>query len=90
MKQKILIESLAMDLLRMAVGLQRGSIKMADRFREEALKREEELKSENINQYLKILIQKSELVLKSNSDRAAEDALMYSTLFQNFAKTYKF
>lgn len=38
--QKIIIESLAMDLKRIAIGLHRGSLKMANRFKDEALKRE--------------------------------------------------
>ncbi|MDO8570329.1 MAG: hypothetical protein Q7R97_01980 [Candidatus Daviesbacteria bacterium] len=41
--QKLIVESLAMDLKRVALGLYRGSNIMADRFKEEALKRSQEL-----------------------------------------------
>ena len=83
--QKIIIESLAMDLKRVALGLRRGSFKMAERFKEEALKRSRELENQNLNSYLKKLLQGTKEALRSDKKRMAEDALMYSTLFQNFA-----
>lgn len=83
--QKAIIESLAMDLKRLALGLYRGSFAMADRFKEEALKRSQELENQNSSSYLKVLIQRTKEVLRSDKERMAEDALMYSTLFQNFA-----
>lgn len=89
MSQKIIIESLAMDLKRVALGLHRGSLVMAKRFAEEAIKRSDELKNEN-NQYLIGLVNKMRKSLAVNSDRSAEDALMYSVLFQNYSlKNYK-
>ncbi|MDO8638875.1 MAG: hypothetical protein Q7R43_04835 [Candidatus Daviesbacteria bacterium] len=83
--QKLIVESLAMDLKRVSLGLYRGSNIMANRFKEEALKRSQELENQSPNDYLKILIQRTKEVLKSDKQRVAEDALMYSTLFQNFA-----
>lgn len=83
--ETIIIESLAMDLKRVALGLHRGSHSMADRFKEEALKRGEELGKHKINGYLKNLLEGARKTLMSRDDRAAEDALMYSTLFQNYA-----
>lgn len=83
--QKVIIESLAMDLKRVALGLHRGSYQMANRFKEEALKREQELENQSVKGYLKKLLQKTKDMLKDSSERTAEDALMYSTLFQNFA-----
>lgn len=83
--QKVIIESLAMDLKRVALGLHRGSYQMANRFKEEALKREQELENQSVKGYLKKLLQKTRDTLKDSSERTAEDALMYSTLFQNFA-----
>ncbi len=83
--QKLIIESLAMDLKRVALGLYKGSHATADRFKEEALKRSQELEDQNINNYLKKLVQGTKKALKSNKERTAEDVLMYSTLFQNFA-----
>ncbi len=85
MKQKVIIESLAMDLKRVAIGLYKGSDSMANRFKEEALKRQVELETQEINDYLKNLLSRSKKVLKSHGERVAEDALMYSTLFQNYA-----
>lgn len=85
-EQRIIIESLAMDLKRVAIGLQRGSTKMADRFKEEALKREAELEVQSLSPYLAKLVVKSKEVLLNGKERTAEDALMYSTLFQNLAQ----
>lgn len=92
--QKQIVESLAMDLKRVALRLHRGSFNMANRFKEEALKRSQELETHNSNNYLKKLIHAMRVVLLSNKKRTCEDALMYSTLFQNFAlqkmgSTYK-
>ena len=44
MDNKIILSSLAMDLKRAAIGYNRGSYIMADRFFEEALKRKKEYK----------------------------------------------
>lgn len=85
---KIIIESLSMDLLRVALGLHRGSFGMAERFKVEALKRENELKSHDLQPYLKKLVDKSRSVLESADQDRAEDILMYSILFQNFARKY--
>lgn len=82
--QRIIIESLAMDLKRIALGLHRGSFAMAKRFKEEALKREAELERQKPDQYLKILLRGSKKALQNEDGRVAEDALMYSTLFQNY------
>lgn len=83
--QKIIIESLAMDLKRVALGLHRGSLTMANRFRQEAFKREQEIASQKVSGYLKNLLVAMNKALSKEGDRAAEDALMYSTLFQNYA-----
>lgn len=91
MDQKVVIESLAMDLKRVALGLQRGSFVMANRFRQEALAREEELENQNLSDYLKKLVINSKKILLSDDERVAEDALMYSVLFQNYSqKSLKF
>ncbi len=83
--QKFIIESLAMDLKRVAIGLYNGSHGMAERFKEEALKRSRELENQGLDSYLEKLVSRTKEILKSNEERTAEDALMYSTLFQNFA-----
>lgn len=77
-----------MDLLRVALGLHRGSFKMANRFKEEALKRQEELGSQPTSPYLKTLLIKSEKTLNNAGIETAEDILMLSVLFQNFARKY--
>lgn len=85
---KIIIESLSMDLLRVALGLHRGSYNMAKRFQEEALKREDELQDFELPPQLKKLLARSRPVLESANQNNAEDILMYSVLFQNFARKY--
>lgn len=80
---KEIIESLAMDLKRVSLGLQRDSVKMAQRFKQEALAREEELKAYSLPLYIQKLLEGSK---KSLADDKVEDILMYSTLFQNFAQ----
>lgn len=76
-----------MDLLRVALGLHRGSVKMAARFTEEALKRQQELETQSLTPYLKKLLSKSKEKLQSDTDKA-EDILMFSILLQNFARKY--
>lgn len=85
LSQKIIIESLAMDLKRVALGFHRGSFVMANRFKEEALKRAKELENQNTSAYIKKLLVYVKQMLNQTKDRIAEDALMLSTLFQNFA-----
>lgn len=84
MNQKIIIESLAMDLKRVALGLHRGSFVMANRFKQEALIRTTELENQKMSKYLSKLVRKTKESLSQNTEKTAEDALMYSTLFQNF------
>lgn len=77
--QKIVLQSLSMDLLRAALGRHRGSHAMADRFIEESQKRIEELDPA----FSLKIINELKKVLATNSDRQAEDLLMYSTLIRN-------
>lgn len=79
--QKIILQSLSMDLLRAALGRHRGSHAMANRFIEESQKRLSELDSSfNVK-----IISDLKKVLATSSDRQAEDLLMYSTLIRNRA-----
>ncbi len=83
------ISSLAMDLKRVALGYHAGSYKTAKRFSQEALKRKSEIDTENIKPYLQKLLQTLPKILEQQDvGRVAEDALMYSTLFQNYAVTH--
>ena len=83
--QKVIIESLAMDLKRVALGLHRGSLGMANRFKEEALMRSDELEGINTNAYIKKLLLYLKKIFTSADEKVAEDFLMFSTLFQNYA-----
>jgi hypothetical protein len=82
----ISLSSLAMDLKRVAMGYHRGSNIMADRFLQEALDRKDEIDTTTIKPYLQNLLLKIDnLSLETDQQKKAEDALMYSTLFQNAA-----
>ena len=61
---------------------------MADRFLAEALARRNEADSLELKPYLIKLLKKLEkLETETDNKQKAEDALMYSTLFQNAALT---
>lgn len=64
---------------------------MADRFSQEALKRKQEVEIKKLKPYMKTLLEKldSSLAGKQN-EKKAEDALMYSTLIQNYTTQNKF
>lgn len=80
MKNKFILESMASDLKRVALGLHRGSNKMVGKFLEESLKRKEELDMNKVAPYLRKFISKLDRKIE------AEDALMYSTLIQNYSQ----
>lgn len=85
-KNRQILGSLAMDLKRVALGYHNGSTKTAQRFLEEAIKRENEISGENLKPYLIECLRKvSRLSQEKDGSRIAENALMYSTLFQNAA-----
>ena len=89
MNNKIILESLSMDLLRVAKGLHRGSDRMAERFLEEALLRKNEVKQTELKPYLKRILSAMEKSLKSSDkEKKAEDALMYSILIRNYSQTF--
>lgn len=89
MNTKIALESLSMDLKRVAMGYYRGSDTMAKRFAQEALKRKEDVDISLIQPYVGRLLHTMEKSLQQeNTKRIAEDALMYSTLFQNYTQKY--
>ncbi len=81
---QIILSSLALDLKRVALGYQRGSTTMADRFLDEALLRTKEAQALPLKPYIKnLLIKLSQMKSEPDEKQKAEDALMYSTLFQN-------
>ncbi len=83
MNNKIILESMALDLKRVAMGYHRGSERMAERFLEEAIKRKNETDIALLKPYMRKVLGR---VQKLNSDRSkiAEDAQMLSTLVQNY------
>lgn len=83
MNNKQILGALAMDLKRAALGYFRGSTSMAEKFYQEALKRKNELDYKSLKSYLIIFLNKIEELEKKEKDRAADDALFYSTIFQN-------
>ena len=83
---KTAIESMASDLKRAALGLQRKSLAMSECFLKEAINRVSELNLGSLPEYIKQIIQKIEIVdVKKAQDRMPEDFLMYSVLLQNYA-----
>lgn len=89
MSNKIILESLSMDLLRVAKGLYRGSDRMAERFSKEALERKNEVIQSDIKPYLKrILIDMEKSLKNPDKEKKAEDALMYSTLIRNYSQAF--
>ena len=85
-KNKTEIAALAMDLKRIALGYYGGSSQTAKRFTQEALKRKEKIEARYEAEYInKILKTLPETLSQKDKKRLAEDALMYSTIFQNYA-----
>ena len=82
MKNKIALESMAMDLKRVALGYHNNSLKMAERFKEEAIERKKEIDLREVKPYLRLILNKTE---KINSP---DDALMCSILIQNYARKF--
>lgn len=83
-KNKVSLSSLALDLKRVALGYHRGSKSMAERFLEEAIKRRGEIDTSLTKPYVKRLLGKLDNFKREKDEqKKAEDALMYSTLFQN-------
>jgi len=86
MSNYIPLSSLAMDLKRAAIGYHRNSIKSADRFYQEALKRKQEIDTKSIPPYVvNLLNEVGELTEIKNDSEKGEKALLLSTLFQNAA-----
>ncbi|MCL6096767.1 MAG: hypothetical protein M1444_03780 [Patescibacteria group bacterium] len=83
MKNKLIFGALAMDLKRVALGLNRGSDKIADKFLEEALKRRSEIDKKKLKPYLSKFLENIDNIKKEKNQKGAEDALLYSTIFQN-------
>jgi polysaccharide pyruvyl transferase WcaK-like protein len=88
MNNKYILESLSMDLKRVAIGYQRKSFGMAQRFYEEALKRKEELDKTSLQRYMIHILDTIEDMKNKDAEYVSERALMYSTLIQNYTKKF--
>lgn len=81
----MILASMASDLKRVTLGLQRNSPRMADTFLTEALKRKSEINLNEIELYMQNLLEKlEEKLANTDQKRKAEDALLYSTHIQNY------
>ena len=87
MKNKQILGALALDLKRVALGFNRGSNIMAERFLDEAIKRRIEIETTEIKPYLFKFLKDIDNLKKESGQKSAEDALMYSTIFQNASQT---
>lgn len=86
-KNYIAISSLSMDLKRVALGYYNGSFATAQRFSQEALKRSTEVDKSGVKPYIKKLIHALPGLLKEKDKMGiAENALMYSTILQNYIR----
>lgn len=83
--EKYAMQSMAMDLKRVSIGLQRNSTLMAERFLTEAQKREKEISPTSCPGYIRNILKKINKLNFQNNSQIAEDAQMYSTLLQNFS-----
>jgi len=88
MNNKIALESLAMDLKRVAIGYHRGSLSMANRFYEEAVERKKEIDPSPLKPYIKKVLERIESLPSNSNSQIAEEALMLSTLIQNYTQTW--
>lgn len=83
---KIALSSLAMDLRRVAQCYFRGSDVAAERFLEETFLRRKEIDQKSIKSYLsKLLNDLDSFKIEKDKKKLAEDALLYSKLFENAA-----
>jgi hypothetical protein len=86
----IAISSLAMDLKRIALAYYNGSNETAQRFIIEANKRKLEIDKNLVKPYLVDHIDSLDKVfIRDDKLHLAEDALMYSQIFQNYALTFE-
>jgi hypothetical protein len=83
MNNKQILGALSLDLKRVAIGYFRGSAIMSQKFFEEAMKRRDEIDNTTLKPYLVKFLNDMENLKNKKDDRAAEDALLYSTIFQN-------
>lgn len=80
-----ILGALALDLKRVALGYHNGSEQTAKRFSEEALKRKAEVGDTSVKLYIRRFLNAlPEMLSQKDKQKLTEDALMYSTIFQNY------
>lgn len=81
---------LALDLRRVAQGYYRGSEVMALKFVQEVKIKKKDLQNASLKPYLhELLLKIDDIFEEKDHKKLAEDALMYSVLFQNAAVAKK-
>lgn len=86
----IAISSLAMDLKRIALAYHNNSNETAERFIIEAIKRKNEIDQNLVKPYLVTHINTLDrMFMRDDKLHLAEDALMYSQIFQNYALVFE-
>lgn len=88
MDNKIILESLVMDLKRVAIGYHRNSLNMANRFYEEALKRKSELDLASLKPYILRFINRIDSLTNQDHGAVADEALLISTVLQNYTQKF--
>lgn len=87
MNNKIILESMALDLKRVALGSYSNSTKMAERFLQEVYKRKTELNTNELPDPVNtLLVHMTDQLKVSDINRLADYALMYSTLLLSYSK----
>lgn len=85
-QNNLALTALALDLKRVALALHRGSNEMAERFTTEAGKRCAEIAVGELPGYMQKIVGHIRVWPRTKATKTtAEDALMYSTLIQNYA-----
>lgn len=84
-----LLQAMALDLKRCAIGYYSNSNKMADRFFQEVCMRTSQLDSSLLNSQTQKIVKKLQnLSQETNFKKRAEDCLMYSTILLSLS-TFK-
>lgn len=85
MNNKQLLQAMALDLKRVALGSYSGSQKMNNRFLQEVANRKDSPQYDTLPDIVQRQLQKNDQALDRNSQTLHEDALMYSTILLSLA-----
>lgn len=83
--EKYAIQSMAMDLKRVSLGIYNESLPTAVRFLKEAKARQREVGGSLRPKYINNILEKISKFEVKPDEKTAEDALMYSTILQNYS-----